>query len=159
MLAQVLTAARPVSEGPLRATEMPVPEPGDAEILMRVRACGLCHTDLHIVEGDIAPPRLPLVPGHQVVGVVERAGPGATRFERGARVGAAWLNRTCGRCPFCLRGEENLCDDVRFTGYHADGGYAEFLVAPQDFVYALPAGYADEQAAPLLCAGIIGYRA
>ncbi len=159
MKAHALTAPRPIAEGPLRLLDRPVPEPRDREVLVRVRACGVCHTDLHIVEGEIPLPRLPLVPGHQIVGVVERGGPGATRYVPGTRVGVAWLHWTCGRCPFCRRGQENLCDSARFTGYHADGGYAEYLVAPEDFVYALPPSYSDEQAAPLLCAGIIGYRA
>ncbi|HKN46663.1 MAG TPA: alcohol dehydrogenase catalytic domain-containing protein, partial [Candidatus Polarisedimenticolia bacterium] len=159
MQAHVLTTPRPIAEGPLSPLDRPVPEPRDGEVLIRVRACGVCHTDLHIVEGEIPLPRLPLVPGHQIVGVVERGGPGATRHARGTRVGVAWLHWACGRCPFCRRGQENLCDSARFTGYHADGGYAEHVVAPQDFVYVLPPSYSDEQAAPLLCAGIIGYRA
>jgi len=159
MWAQVLDASRPVEAGPLHLREVAVPEPGPGEILILVRACGVCHTDLHIVEGELALPHLPLVPGHQVVGEVERGGPGAGRFAPGTRVGVAWLNRTCGQCAFCERGEENLCDRARFTGYHVDGGYAERIVAPQEFVYPLPDRFSDVEAAPLLCAGIIGYRA
>jgi propanol-preferring alcohol dehydrogenase len=159
MWAQVLETTRPVEAGPLHLEEVAVPEPGPGEILIRVVACGVCHTDLHIAEGEIALPQLPLVPGHQVIGEVEKAGPGAGRFALGTRVGVAWLNRTCGRCAFCERGEENLCDRARFTGYHVDGGYAECIVAPQEFVYPLPDRFSDVEAAPLLCAGIIGYRA
>lgn len=159
MRAQVLDNAKPVEEDPLRLDEVAVPEPGPGEIRIRVGACGVCHTDLHIAEGEIPLPQLPLVPGHQVVGVVDKAGPGAGRFAAGARVGVAWLNRTCGRCAFCERGEENLCDRARFTGYHVDGGYAEFMLAPEEFVYPLPERFSDVEAAPLLCAGIIGYRA
>jgi alcohol dehydrogenase, propanol-preferring len=159
MKAMVLTEPRPVGEGPLRPQDRPVPEPGRGEILIRVRACGACHTDLHVVEGELPLPRLPIVPGHQVVGVVERHGPGAGRLARGTRVGVAWLQRTCGVCEFCQRGRENLCEAARFTGYHVDGGYAEYLVAPEAFVYPLPPSFDDAAAAPLLCAGIIGYRA
>jgi propanol-preferring alcohol dehydrogenase len=119
----------------------------------------VCHTDLHTVEGDLALPKLPLVPGHQIVGMVEARGEGATRFELGRRVGVPWLYRTCGRCSFCDRGLENLCEDALFTGLHADGGYAEAMVVPQEFAYPLPQGFTDVEAAPLLCAGIIGYRA
>jgi len=159
MQAQVLDRTRPVEADPLHLQEVAVPEPGAGEIRIRVRACGVCHTDLHIVEGEIALPQLPLVPGHQVVGEVDKPGPGAGRFAAGDRVGVAWLNRACGRCAYCRRGEENLCDRARFTGYHVDGGFAECMVAPQDFVYPLPERFSDVQAAPLLCAGIIGYRA
>ena len=155
----VLSETASIASGPLRLEERPVPQPGDREVLVRVRACGACHTDLHIAEGEVLPPRLPIVPGHQVVGVVERGGARTSRFTPGARVGVAWLNRTCGGCEFCTRGEENLCDEARFTGYHVDGGYAEFIVAPERFVYGLPDVYTDVTAAPLLCAGIIGYRA
>jgi propanol-preferring alcohol dehydrogenase len=159
MWAQVLETTRPVEAGPLHLEEVAVPEPGPGEILIRVIACGVCHTDLHIAEGEIALPQLPLVPGHQVIGEIEKGGAGAGRFALGTRVGVAWLNRTCGRCAFCERGEENLCDRARFTGYHVDGGYAECIVAPQEFVYPLPDRFSDVEAAPLLCAGIIGYRA
>ncbi|HEU4402214.1 MAG TPA: zinc-dependent alcohol dehydrogenase family protein [Candidatus Polarisedimenticolia bacterium] len=159
MRAQVLEETALIDEEPLRFRDRPVPEPGAGEVLIRVRACGVCHTDLHIVEGEVRAPRLPLIPGHEVVGTVERSGAGTARFAPGARVGVAWLHRTCGVCEFCRRGSENLCDRARFTGFHVDGGYAEFMVAPQEFVYAIPAGWSDVAAAPLLCAGIIGYRA
>ena len=159
MYAMSLATPGAVEGGPLRRIERPVPEPGRGEVLIRVSACGACHTDLHIAEGEIELPRLPIVPGHQAVGTVERAGPGATRRSVGERVGAAWLNQTCSSCRFCRRGEENLCDGARFTGYHVDGGYAEYLVMPEEYVYKIPEQYSDIVAAPLLCAGIIGYRA
>jgi propanol-preferring alcohol dehydrogenase len=157
--------------GPLTMVERPVPDPGPGELLIRVRACAVCHTDLHIVEGEIPLPRLPIIPGHQVVGVVEKDGgaaPGrsaasgavpAGGIARGTRVGVAWLHRTCQACAACRAGTENLCDRAQFTGYHVDGGFAEFLTAPREFVYRLPDRFTDIEAAPLLCAGIIGYRA
>ena len=125
---------------------------------MRVHACGVCRTDLHVVEGELAPRKSPIVPGHQVVGVVEDRGPEAARFPIGARVGVPWLHRTCGVCSFCRSGRENLCERAEFTGWTVDGGYAEHVVAPEDFVYPLPEGFADLHVAPLLCAGIIGFR-
>jgi propanol-preferring alcohol dehydrogenase len=139
--------------------DLPLPEPGAEEIRLRVRACGVCHTDLHTVEGDLPLPKLPLVPGHQVVGIVDAVGEGVRRFTIGQRVGVPWLYRTCGTCEFCQRGMENLCRQARFTGLHADGGYAEAMVVHQDFAYPIPEIFSDESAAPLLCAGIIGYRA
>lgn len=159
MRAVVLEAPAPVERAPLRLVERPVPEPGPGEVLVRVAACGVCRTDLHIVEGEVPPVRTPIVPGHQVVGRVERAGPGATRFRPGDRVGIAWLRWTCGACRACRGGRENLCPEARFTGYHADGGYADYATVPEAFAYALPAVFDDVEAAPLLCAGIIGYRA
>ncbi len=159
MKAMVLRKARPVEERPLELSELPVPHPGPGEVRLEVRACGICRTDLHTVEGELALPRLPLVPGHQVVGVVEASGEGVTRLAVGQRVGVPWLYRTCGRCEFCLEGLENLCLDAHFTGLHVDGGYAEAMVVPEDFAYPLPETFTDEEAAPLLCAGIIGYRA
>jgi propanol-preferring alcohol dehydrogenase len=159
MRAQVLEEPGAAERGPLGEAERPVPEPGAGDVLIRVRACGVCHTDLHIVEGEIPLPRLPLVPGHQVVGVVERVGVDVRRVRPGERVGIGWLHRACGRCDYCGRGLENLCDRAEFTGYHVDGGYAEYLRAPADFVYPIPSGLADAAAAPLMCAGIIGYRA
>ena len=140
---------------PLRLAELADPQPGDGEILMRVHACGVCRTDLHIVDGELPHPKLPLVPGHQIVGEVLVGG---ARFEAGARVGVPWLGSTDGSCRFCLAGSENLCDNARFTGYDVNGGYAELLVADERFCLPIPDGYADEQAAPLLCAGLIGYR-
>jgi alcohol dehydrogenase, propanol-preferring len=140
---------------PLEPTEMRDPEPGPGQALLRVLACGVCRTDLHIVDGELTRPKLPLVLGHQIVGEVLA---GAGRFETGARVGVPWLGWTCGECRFCLAGAENLCDRARFTGYDLDGGYAELVVADERYCFAVPEGYADEQAAPLLCAGLIGYR-
>lgn len=148
----------PVAGGPLRFGERPDPEPGPGEVLVRVRACGVCRTDLHVVEGDLPLHRPQVVPGHEVVGEVTALGPGCERFDVGARVGIAWLGRTCGHCRFCRRGAENLCLAPRFTGWDDDGGYAELAVAPEAYAYELPDAFADEQAAPLLCAGIIGYR-
>ena len=159
MKAMRLQAPGPVEGAPLGLVDLPRPDPGHGEIRLRVTVCGLCHTDLHTVEGELSLPRLPLVPGHQVVGLVEARGPGAMRFREGDRVGVPWLYQTCGACAFCRRGEENLCDRARFTGYHVDGGYAEALVVHEAFVYRLPEQLADPLAAPLLCAGIIGYRA
>lgn len=159
MRAMQLAASAPIEERPLQEVDLPLPEPGPNEVRIRVRMCGVCHTDLHTVEGDLPLPRLPLVPGHQVVGVVDAEGPGVMRFQTGERVGVAWLGWTCGRCEACLRGEENLCARAQFTGLQRPGGYAEYIVADASFVYPLPAGFSDGQAAPLLCAGIIGYRA
>jgi propanol-preferring alcohol dehydrogenase len=144
---------------PLRLAEIPVPEPHAGEVLLRVRACGVCRTDLHVIDGELPRPKLPLVLGHEIVGVVVRAGRGAERFEPGTRVGVPWLGRTCGECRFCRSGQENLCENARFTGYQLDGGYAEYAVADERFCFALPESYADPEAAPLLCAGLIGYRA
>ena len=140
----------------LRVAEIAEPEPSDGQILIRVRACAVCRTDLHIVDGELARPKLPLVLGHQIVGTVERAG---RRFRAGTRVGVPWLAWTDGDCPYCLSGRENLCESARFTGYDVDGGYAEYTVADERFCLPLPDGYTDEHAAPLLCAGLIGYRA
>jgi len=151
------TPAR-IETNPLQFGEVAEPSPGDGEILVRVRVCGVCRTDLHVIEGELRPKRSPVIPGHQIVGVVERAGEGARRFAMGARVGIAWLHKTDGTCEYCLRGEENLCEAPLFTGYSVNGGYAEWIVAPEGFVYPIPNGFPDEQAAPLLCAGIIGYR-
>ena len=140
---------------PLRLIELAEPEPGPGQALLRVLACGVCRTDLHIVDGELEKPTLPLVPGHQIVGEVVH---GAGRFEPGTRVGVPWLGWTCGECRYCLAGEENLCDRARFTGYDTDGGYAELAVADERYCFPIPAAYPDEQAAPLLCAGLIGYR-
>lgn len=159
MRAMAVSRQGPVEGAPLRSETRAVPDPGPGEVLVRVAACGVCRTDLHIVEGDLPLVRAPIVPGHQVVGRVERLGPGAARFGVGERVGIAWLRRTCGACEFCRGGRENLCEGAEFTGYHADGGFAEHAVAPEAFAYRLPAIFGDAEAAPLLCAGIIGYRA
>ena len=150
---------RPVEGWPLRLVERPRPEPAPGEILVAVEVCGVCRTDLHVAEGDLAPRRAHVVPGHEVVGRVAGQGAGAKRLREGDRVGVAWLHRTCGTCRFCARGDENLCTAPRFTGWDADGGYAEYLVAPEEFVYALPERADACSLAPLLCAGIIGWRA
>lgn len=149
----------PLDGHPLVAVDLPVPEPGPGEVRVRVLVCGVCRTDLHVAEGDLDPHRSPVVPGHEVVGVVDEMGPGATRFQLGDRVGVAWLRHTCGTCRWCRAGRENLCVSPAFTGWDADGGYAEFAVVDEDYAYAIPEVFSDEQAAPLLCAGIIGYRA
>ena len=143
---------------PLALDDVPPPEPGPGEVRIRVGACGVCRTDLHLVEGDLPLRRSPLIPGHQIVGVVDALGPGVKAPEAGVRVGVAWLRHACGACDLCRRGLENLCPDATFNGWSEDGGYAEFAVAPADFIYPLPPGLTDIQAAPLLCAGIIGYR-
>jgi propanol-preferring alcohol dehydrogenase len=144
---------------PLRAAELPDPEPGPGQVLIAVRACGVCRTDLHILDGELEHPKLPLVPGHQIVGTVGGLGEGAERFEPGRRVGVPWLGWTDGSCRYCRGGRENLCDEGRFTGYDIDGGYAQLTVADERFCFAIPDGLSDEGAAPLLCAGLIGYRA
>ena len=158
MKACVLRAPAAIETNPLEFTEVATPQPKSGEVLVLVRACGVCRTDLHLIEGELPPRKSPVIPGHQVVGVVEKRGAGAQRFAVGTRVGIAWLHRTDGTCEYCRSGAENLCDNPTFTGYSVDGGYAEFIVAPEDFVYAIPEGFPDEQAAPLLCAGIIGFR-
>lgn len=153
-------AGWPPGQGsPLQLVELAVPDPGVGQVRVRVRVCGVCRTDLHLAEGDLAPKRRCVVPGHEVVGVVDRVGSGCTRFVEGDRIGIPWLARTCGRCRFCRAGRENLCTDPCFTGWDVDGGYAEFAVVDEAFAYALPEGLADQDVAPLLCAGIIGYRA
>ncbi len=159
MRAMLLQQPKPAEENPLGASELPTPVPGPGEIRVQVRACGICHTDLHTVEGDLALPRLPLVPGHQAVGVVEAVGASVRSFREGDRVGVPWLHWTCGRCEYCQKGLENLCEAARFTGYHVDGGYAEAVVVSESFAYRLPKQFSDLEAAPLLCAGVIGYRA
>jgi alcohol dehydrogenase, propanol-preferring len=142
----------------LKLEELPVPSPGPGQILVRVAACGICRTDLHILDGELSEPKLPLVPGHQIVGRVVALGREAAAFKEGDRVGIPWLGSTCGSCEECREGRENLCDQARFTGYHLDGGFAEYACADQRFCFALPEGFSDLQAAPLLCAGLIGYR-
>jgi propanol-preferring alcohol dehydrogenase len=144
--------------GPLVEKRIPVPVPGVGEVLLRVGACGVCRTDLHILDGELAAPSLPIVPGHEIVGVVVGNGAGATRFSVGERAGVGWLGATCGTCRYCLKGQENLCDNARFTGYTINGGYAEYAVADQRYCFRVPPQYGDVAAAPLLCAGLIGYR-
>jgi len=162
MKACVLPCPAPVETNPLRVADIPKPEPAAGEVLVKVHACGVCRTDLHVVEGELPPRKSPVVPGHQVVGIVEENGPAvdgaAPRFRPGARVGVAWLHRTDGLCEYCRSGRENLCENAAFTGWTVDGGYAEYITAPQDFIYPLPEGFADLHVAPLLCAGIIGFR-
>ena len=158
MKAWTLDTPAPIDERPLHLSEIAVPSPAANELLLRVNACGICRTDLHVVEGDLAVRRSPVVPGHQIVGRVAALGARAEGFDIGDRVGVAWLNRTCGVCEFCLAGRENLCEQAMFTGWTVDGGYAEYAVAPAPFTYRLPDTFDDIQAAPLLCAGIIGYR-
>ncbi|HEX2217842.1 MAG TPA: zinc-dependent alcohol dehydrogenase family protein [Gemmatimonadales bacterium] len=155
MLAMLLDAPRTA----LRAATVPLPSPGPGRLLLRVRACGICRTDLHVADGELPEPKLPLVLGHEIVGEVVSAGEGVEEFKLGERVGVPWLAWTCGECGYCLSGRENLCDRARFTGYQVDGGYAEYTVADAQFCFRLPPFYADVDAAPLLCAGLIGHRA
>jgi len=159
MKAMLLENIGPIESSPLRLAELPTPEPAANEVRLRVTCCAICRTDLHVIEGDLPKHTLPIVPGHQIVGVVEARGTQCRNLQIGDRVGVAWLRGTCGTCEFCTRGKENLCPATKFTGYHADGGYAEYALVREDFAYRLPDGFSDLQAAPLLCAGIIGYRA
>ena len=158
MKACVLNAPAPIETNPLVFQDYPTPQPATGEVLIRVAYCAVCRTDLHVIERELLPQKSPVIPGHQVIGTIAQLGAGATRFPLGARVGVAWLHHTDGTCEFCRAAAENLCDHPTFTGYSVDGGYAEYMVAPQDFIYAIPAEFTDAQAAPLLCAGIIGFR-
>jgi propanol-preferring alcohol dehydrogenase len=158
MRAMVLDKPRPAEENPLELRDVPVPDPKRSEIRVRVSACGVCHTDLHTVEGELELPRLPVIPGHQIVGVVEARGEAAKAFREGDRVGIPWLHWTCGECAFCRKDLENLCERAQFTGLDADGGYAEAVTVHESFAYEIPKPFSDLAAAPLLCAGIIGYR-
>ena len=159
MKAMLLDRAGDVASDPLQLRDLPVPLPGPGEVLVKVQVCAVCRTDLHVIEGELPDVKRPLIPGHQVVGTVARLGAGVTEVQEGDRVGIAWLQGTCGTCEFCTSGRENLCLKARFTGYQVDGGYAEYAVVPARFAYPIPPAFADEDAAPLLCAGIIGYRA
>jgi propanol-preferring alcohol dehydrogenase len=159
MTAMVLDRPADVSASPLVRRAQAVPEPGPQQVRVRVRVCGVCRTDLHVVEGELPDAKVPIIPGHQVVGLVDRVGPGVAEIKEGDRVGIAWLQGTCGRCEFCRSGRENLCPAARFTGYQVDGGYADYVTASAHFAYPIPKQFSDEEAAPLLCAGIIGYRA
>ncbi len=159
MLAMSLNEPDLIENNPLKIVEIETPKPSPHDILVRVQVCGICHTDLHTVEGELDLPKKPVVPGHQVVGVVEKLGEGASRFKEGDRIGMAWLHSTCGKCSYCHQDKENLCENAQFTGYHTDGGYAQYTVIHEDFAYPIPDIFSAEQAAPLLCAGIIGYRA
>ena len=153
---QAMILDRP--QAPLRLATLPVPEPGPGQVRVRVRACAVCRTDLHVVDGELTDPKLPLVPGHEIAGEVDATGASARRFEPGARVGIPWLGWTCGECAYCRSGRENLCERARFTGYTLDGGYAGYALADERFCFALPAAFGDVAAAPLMCAGLIGYR-
>lgn len=158
MKAMAFTKQSPIEEKPLEAVDLPVPEPGDNEILVKVSVCGACHTDLDEAEGRIKLEKLPRVPGHQVVGTVAEKGKAVRKFQAGERIGITWLYSSCGKCVFCRSGAENLCEKAKWTGKDADGGYAEYMVIGEDFAYALPESFSDSEAAPLLCAGVIGYR-
>ena len=159
MRAMVLHEPKDITQKPLRLEEVPTPEPAPNQIRIKVTACGVCHTDLHTVEGDLPLPKLPLIPGHEVVGVVDAVGEDVTKFRPGDKAGAIWLYRTCGTCKYCRSGRENLCENAMFTGYHVDGGYAEYVVVDEDFSYHLPLNLPDPEIAPLMCGGVIGYRA
>jgi propanol-preferring alcohol dehydrogenase len=159
MKAMVLEKSGRVETSPLRWMELPDPQPGPGEVRLKVRCCAICRTDLHVIEEELPPQKRPVTPGHQIVGIVDRLGQGCRRLRIGQRIGVAWLRHTCGECGFCKSGRENLCESSRFTGYHADGGYAEYAVVPEDYAYEIPDAFSDVDATPLLCAGIIGYHA
>ncbi len=158
MKACVLYQTGKIENHPLVLADVPVPEPADDQLLVRVSACGVCRTDLHVIEAELPQRKMPVVPGHQVVGVVKKVGRAVTQFRPGDRAGIAWLHCTCGKCEYCRSGRENLCESADFTGYTVDGGYAEYALAAEQFTYRIPDGFPDQQAAPLLCAGIIGFR-
>lgn len=158
MQAMVLDSQAKIGSSPLKLRDVPDPSPGFGEVRIKVHCCAVCRTDLHVIEGDLPPKKMPVIPGHQVVGTVDQLGANCRRFKIGQRIGIAWLRYTCGKCKFCTTGRENLCPNSQYTGYHADGGYAEYACVPEDFAYDLQPGYDDVHVAPLLCAGIIGYR-
>jgi alcohol dehydrogenase, propanol-preferring len=158
MKACLLRSIAPIERNPLELTEAPQPQPGAGQVLVKVNVCGVCRTDLHVIEGELSRQVLPIIPGHQVIGRVEQAGEGVARLKIGDRVGIPWLHQTDGVCEYCREGKENLCENATFTGWLVDGGYAEYIVAQADFVYPIPEAFSDEEAAPLLCAGIIGFR-
>jgi propanol-preferring alcohol dehydrogenase len=155
----VLHEPKDITQKPLILEDVPIPEPAAGQIRIKVSACGVCHTDLHTVEGDLALPKLPLIPGHEIVGVVDKLGAGVAKFRPGDKAGAVWLYRTCGHCAYCRSGRENLCENAMFTGYHVDGGYAEYMVVDEAFAYHLPLNLPDPELSPLMCGGVIGYRA
>ena len=159
MRGMLLDSPRPSDQSPLRLADLPTPSPGAGQVSVRIRCCAVCHTDLHIVEGDLPLPKLPIVPGHQIVGNIDRLGPGVQTLKMGDRIGIPWLYSTDGTCSYCLRQKENLCEQARFSGYHEHGGYAECCIVREDFAHTLPPTFSDEEAAPLLCGGVIGYRA
>ncbi len=148
----------PAEMMPLQFEDIPTPQPGAYQVRLKISVCGVCHTDLHIVEGDILAPRLPTIPGHEIIGTVDAVGKGVTRHKIGDRLGVPWLNQTCGKCRYCRSGKENLCENIGFTGVHAGGGFAEYTLIHQDFAYPIPAIFSDEAAAPLMCAGVVGFR-
>jgi alcohol dehydrogenase, propanol-preferring len=158
MLAMALHNIAPIESSPLQATELPDPVAGPGGIRVKVKCCAVCRTDLHVIEGDLKPPAMPRVPGHQIVGVIDQLGVGCRKLKVGMRVGIAWLRHACGRCKFCLSGRENLCPDSKYTGYDANGGYAPYATVDENFAYQLPDQFDDVTCSPLLCAGIIGYR-
>lgn len=158
MRAMLLRAPGPIERRPLEIAHLDAPIPKRKHVRIKVKACGVCHTDLHEVEGELVAPNLPRVIGHEIVGLVEELGEDASRFQLGQRVGVPWLYRTCGKCRFCISGKENLCESAKFTGFDVDGGYAEFMVVDEDFAYPIPERFSDANAAPLLCAGVVGYR-
>ena len=159
MQAMVLNEISGIETSPLQMRDLPDPQPSSGEVRLKVQCCAICRTDLHVIEGDLPRHTLPVIPGHQIVGIVDQLGPGCRKLKVGQRIGVAWLRYTCGRCAFCAAGRENLCESSRFTGYHEHGGYAEHAVVPEEFTYEMPDSLGDTAAAPLLCAGIIGYRA
>lgn len=159
MKAMVIKRVSPIEEKPLDLVDLPDPDPESGQIRVKVSSCGICHTELDEIEGRLPPSKYPMVPGHEIVGRVESKGKEATKFEEGERVGIAWINWACGECSFCRRGEENLCDKAMWTGKDVDGGYAQYTIVSEDFAYPIPERFTDQQAAPLLCAGVIGYRA
>jgi len=159
MKAMLLNKFATIDQNPLELTEVPMPEPGTEDIRICIDVCGVCHTDLHTIKGELSDVNLPIIPGHQIVGNVEKMGNKASRFREGDRIGVAWLYSTEDDCKYAQQGKENLCDNARFTGYHVNGGYAEYIVIPEKFAYPIPSIFSDQEAAPLLCAGIIGYRA
>lgn len=158
MKGMVLKRIDNIENNPLQLSEIEIPEPSSDEVLIKISFCGICHTDLHVIEGELPPRKIPLVPGHQIVGVVEKTGENVKKLKKGDRVGVAWLHSSCGKCKYCLKGMENLCDSPEFTGYTVDGGYAEYTVSKEEFTYKIPESFSDMDSAPLLCAGIIGYR-
>jgi propanol-preferring alcohol dehydrogenase len=158
MKAMQLNQPAPVDQAPLQLTELDRPEPGPGQVRLKIHTCGVCHTDLHIVEGELNLPRLPIIPGHEIVGTVDAVGEGVTLHKIGDRLGVPWLNQTCGKCRYCRAGKENLCENIRFTGMHANGGYAEYTVVQESFAYPIPPTFSNAEAAPLLCAGVVGYR-
>jgi len=159
MKAMILNHPKPIEENPLELVDIPTPEPKSDEVLIQIKVCGICHTDLHTIEGELLLKKKPIITGHQVVGFVKQTGKDVKRFKPGDLIGVAWLYSTCGTCSFCQEGNENLCEKAQFTGLDVDGGYAQYMVIPEDFAYLIPNGFLEREAAPLLCAGIIGYRA